>query len=66
MVNTHAHFDHAGGLRAFVAEGATIVTHEVNKPYYEKIWANPHTLARTSWQGSEEARVQNRDRESWS
>jgi hypothetical protein len=26
VVNTHAHFDHAGGLRAFVAEGATIIT----------------------------------------
>jgi glyoxylase-like metal-dependent hydrolase (beta-lactamase superfamily II) len=25
FVNTHAHFDHAGGLRAFVAEGATII-----------------------------------------
>src|SRR5689334_2604187 len=44
VVNTHAHFDHAGGLRAFVAEGATIVTQEINKPYYEKNWANAHTL----------------------
>ena len=45
VVNTHAHFDHAGGLRAFVAEGATIVTQEINKPYFEKIFRNPHTLA---------------------
>jgi glyoxylase-like metal-dependent hydrolase (beta-lactamase superfamily II) len=44
VVNTHQHFDHSGGLRAFVAEGATIVTHEAHKPYYEKIWAAPHTL----------------------
>ena len=44
FVNTHQHFDHAGGVRAFVAEGATIITHEVHKPYYEKIWAAPHTL----------------------
>jgi len=44
VVNTHQHFDHAGGLRAYVAEGATIVTQEINKPYYEKIWANQHTL----------------------
>ena len=44
VVNTHAHFDHAGGLRAFVAEGATVITQQINKPYYEKIWANPHTL----------------------
>jgi len=45
VVNTHSHFDHAGGLRAFVAEGATVITQEINKPYYEKIWANPHTLS---------------------
>lgn len=44
VINSHVHFDHSGGLRTFVAEGATVVTHEVNKPYYEKIWANPHTL----------------------
>jgi glyoxylase-like metal-dependent hydrolase (beta-lactamase superfamily II) len=45
VVNTHHHFDHSGGLRAYVAEGATVVTHQINKPYYEKIWANPHSLA---------------------
>jgi glyoxylase-like metal-dependent hydrolase (beta-lactamase superfamily II) len=45
VVNTHQHFDHAGGLRDFVAEGATVVTHQINKPYYEKIWGNPHTLS---------------------
>ena len=44
VVNTHAHFDHAGGLRDFVAEGATVITHQMNKPYYEKVWANPHAL----------------------
>lgn len=45
VINTHQHFDHSGGLRAYVAEGAIVVTHPINKPYYEKIWANPHTLA---------------------
>ena len=44
VVNTHHHFDHAGGLRACVAEGATILTAAENKPYYEKVWAMPHTL----------------------
>ena len=44
LVNTHVHFDHSGGLRTYVAEGATIVTHEMNKPYYEKAWAAPRTL----------------------
>jgi glyoxylase-like metal-dependent hydrolase (beta-lactamase superfamily II) len=44
VVNTHIHFDHSGGLRAFVAEGATIITHQVNKGYWEKWLATPHTL----------------------
>ncbi|HUK88959.1 MAG TPA: MBL fold metallo-hydrolase [Blastocatellia bacterium] len=45
VINTHQHFDHSGGLRAYVAEGATVVTQQINKPYYEKIWTNPHTIA---------------------
>src|SRR5258705_11814022 len=45
LVNTHQHFDHSGGLRAFVAEGATIVTHDAHKAYYEKVWAAPHPLS---------------------
>lgn len=44
VVNTHHHFDHSSGLRTFVAEGATVVTHQVNKPYFEKLFALPHTL----------------------
>ena len=28
LVNTHHHFDHSGGIRAYAAEGVTIVTHE--------------------------------------
>jgi glyoxylase-like metal-dependent hydrolase (beta-lactamase superfamily II) len=44
LVNTHAHFDHLGGVRAYVAEGATIITHDSNKAYYQRIWANAHTL----------------------
>src|SRR5581483_8267628 len=44
VINTHAHFDHSQGLRDFVAEGATIITHQANRGYFEKILANPHTL----------------------
>jgi glyoxylase-like metal-dependent hydrolase (beta-lactamase superfamily II) len=43
-VNTHPHFDHAGGLRTFVAEGATVVTHEINRPFFETAWARSRTL----------------------
>ena len=44
VVNTHHHFDHASGLRTFVAEGATVVTHQINRQYYEKTFTAPHTL----------------------
>jgi glyoxylase-like metal-dependent hydrolase (beta-lactamase superfamily II) len=44
LINTHHHFDHAGGLRTYVAEGATIITNEGNKALYEQAWKNPRTL----------------------
>jgi len=44
VVNSHWHIDHSGGLRAAVAEGATIITHEMYKPWLEKALNTPHTL----------------------
>jgi hypothetical protein len=44
VVNTHHHFDHSGGLRTYVAEGATVITHEGNKAFYEAAWKQPRTL----------------------
>src|SRR5437773_3025032 len=44
VVNTHSHIDHSSGLRAAVAEGATILTHQLNKSYLEKTLSTPHTL----------------------
>jgi glyoxylase-like metal-dependent hydrolase (beta-lactamase superfamily II) len=44
LINTHHHFDHSGGLRAYVAEGATIITHEINKPFYERTLRAPRTI----------------------
>jgi glyoxylase-like metal-dependent hydrolase (beta-lactamase superfamily II) len=44
VINTHSHFDHAGGLRTYAAEGATIVTHTGNIPFYQQVWANPRTI----------------------
>jgi glyoxylase-like metal-dependent hydrolase (beta-lactamase superfamily II) len=44
VVNTHHHFDHAGGLGPFVAEGATIITHDVNKAFFEQSLAAPRTI----------------------
>ena len=44
VVNTHPHYDHAGGLRTYVAEGVTVITHEASKPFYEQAWARPRTI----------------------
>jgi len=45
-VNTHHHGDHAAGVRGFVSEGVAIITHEMNRRFYEQtVLKNPHTLA---------------------
>ena len=45
LVNTHHHSDHAGGIRAYAAEGIPIITHEAQRRYYEQqIFNNPHSL----------------------
>lgn len=44
VINTHHHFDHSSGLRTYAAEGVTIVTHEINRPYFERAALNSWTL----------------------
>ena len=44
VVNTHHHFDHAGGLRTFVDAGATILTHQSNASFYQQAFKSPRTL----------------------
>jgi glyoxylase-like metal-dependent hydrolase (beta-lactamase superfamily II) len=44
VVNSHPHFDHASGLAAAVAEGATILTHRNNEQVLERLLAGPRTL----------------------
>jgi L-ascorbate metabolism protein UlaG (beta-lactamase superfamily) len=41
VVNTHHHFDHAGGLRTYFSQGTTVVTHESNRDYYVNILFHP-------------------------
>src|SRR5579863_7561784 len=41
VVNTHHHFDHAGGLRTYLSQGTTVITHESNKEYYLSIMFYP-------------------------
>ena len=44
LVNTHHHFDHSGGVRAAISEGLTVITHEGNVDFFERIAARPHTI----------------------
>jgi len=44
VINSHQHHDHAGGLRAAAAEGATIVTQAANRPYLEKAFSTPVSI----------------------
>ena len=41
VVNTHHHFDHSGGLRTYVAQGTTVVTHEANRDFYQNVFFSP-------------------------
>ena len=44
IVNTHHHFDHSAGIRAAVSEGLTVVTHEVNRSFFQDIVARQHSI----------------------
>lgn len=46
VVNTHAHYDHLGGLRTYLHVGATVITHQRNRVFYETELLNyvPRTL----------------------
>ncbi|HYF17089.1 MAG TPA: MBL fold metallo-hydrolase [Ramlibacter sp.] len=43
-INSHHHFDHAGGLRAAAAEGITLVTSEQGRSWFERTLANPNAI----------------------
>ncbi|MCC7417693.1 MAG: MBL fold metallo-hydrolase [Acidobacteria bacterium] len=45
VVNSHPHFDHAGGLGAAVAEGATILSHANNEAVLERLLSGPRALS---------------------
>jgi glyoxylase-like metal-dependent hydrolase (beta-lactamase superfamily II) len=45
VVNTHSHFDHSGGLRAAVGEGASLIAQAQSAAWYEKVFANPNRIA---------------------
>ncbi|MEQ1759245.1 MAG: MBL fold metallo-hydrolase [Vicinamibacterales bacterium] len=44
VTSSHGHFDHASGLPAAVAEGATILVHRNSEPTLERFLTGPRTL----------------------
>ena len=44
VVVTHDHWDHAGGIRTAMDAGATIVMHEMYRPFFERVATMPHTV----------------------
>lgn len=45
VVNTHHHFDHSAGIRAAVSERLTVITHRVNRSFFEDIVSRTHSIA---------------------
>jgi len=45
LVLTHHHMDHTGGMRAYMAEGATVIVPEQVKTYFLQVATAPHTIA---------------------
>jgi len=44
LVLTHHHMDHTGGMRTYVAEGATLLVPDQSTDYFKKAINNPHTI----------------------
>jgi glyoxylase-like metal-dependent hydrolase (beta-lactamase superfamily II) len=52
VVVTHFHFDHGGGVRAYAAEGATVVAGAASQAYFRAILAEAHALVPDSLQNN--------------
>jgi glyoxylase-like metal-dependent hydrolase (beta-lactamase superfamily II) len=57
VIPTHHHLDHAGGIRAFMAEGATIVVPFNAQAFYAKVALAPHRRNPDSLERNKEAVV---------
>jgi glyoxylase-like metal-dependent hydrolase (beta-lactamase superfamily II) len=50
LVQTHHHMDHSGGMRTYVAEGATILVAAPTGSYFRRALRNPRTVANDAQQ----------------
>ena len=44
VVPSHYHFDHSGGLRTYIAQGATVITTPGNRAFVERVAKATHTI----------------------
>jgi glyoxylase-like metal-dependent hydrolase (beta-lactamase superfamily II) len=44
LVVTHFHFDHSGGVRAYVAKGSTVIAHDSILPFIQEMLLMLHTV----------------------
>jgi glyoxylase-like metal-dependent hydrolase (beta-lactamase superfamily II) len=43
LVSTHFHNDHTGGVRTYIAEGATVIAGKINEAFFQQVASAPHT-----------------------
>jgi glyoxylase-like metal-dependent hydrolase (beta-lactamase superfamily II)/ketosteroid isomerase-like protein len=44
VINTHHHFDHAGGVRAALSQGLTVITYSANRDFFEELARRRHSI----------------------
>ena len=57
VIPTHTHLDHSGGIRGFMAKGATVVVPFVATEFYARVAKAPHTIRPDSFEKSKRAVV---------
>lgn len=44
VINTHHHFDHSSGIRAAMSQGITVITHSINRGFFEDLARRHFTI----------------------